>query len=109
MRSFAKFLILAPLTVLVAVLALANRTPVTLSLDPFRPESPALSLSLPLFVVIFVTLMLGVLLGGVATWLNQGKWRRAARRRRYELTKLQEEAARRPPEIATSSLPRPLG
>jgi hypothetical protein len=35
--------------------------------------------TLPLFVVIIVTAILGVVAGGMATWFGQRHWRRAAR------------------------------
>ena len=40
-------------------------------LDPFRPETPALSLALPFYAYLFVALLIGVLLGGTAMWLSQ--------------------------------------
>jgi hypothetical protein len=45
-------------------------------------------------MLIFVTLGLGVLLGGIATWLRQGKWRQAARRERARAERLRGEAER---------------
>ena len=49
---------------LVVLFAVANREIVTVSLDPFDPAQPALAVRMPLFVLIFVFLILGVLLGG---------------------------------------------
>ena len=57
--------------------AVANRQPVTVSFDPFDPANPASELTTPLYVVAFAILIAGVVLGGVATWLEQGKWRMA--------------------------------
>ncbi|TCT00551.1 lipopolysaccharide assembly protein LapA domain-containing protein [Aquabacter spiritensis] len=71
-----------PLAILVVALAVANRRPVTLSFDPFNPDTTALAVSLPLFGVIFAALILGVVLGGAAAWLRQGRYRREARRAR---------------------------
>jgi len=94
MRTFFKALILLPLSIVVVLLAIANRGPVRLSLDPFSQEAPLLSVSLPLFVVIFAAVMLGVLIGGVAAWLAQGGHRRAERRYRREARDLRTEADR---------------
>jgi uncharacterized membrane-anchored protein YhcB (DUF1043 family) len=44
-----------------------------------------------LFVVIIVVLILGVIVGGVAVWLRQTKWRRAARRLEREVANLRAE------------------
>ena len=64
---------------LLVTLAVVNRHEVRLVLDPFRPETPVLSLVLPFYAYLFITLLLGVLLGGTAMWLSQARWRRNAR------------------------------
>src|SRR5690242_14551762 len=69
----------------ILLFAVANRHWVTISLDPFTPERPALAASLPLFLAILLALILGVLIGGVASWVGQAKWRAAARRYLAEL------------------------
>ncbi|MEI9989262.1 MAG: LapA family protein [Rhizomicrobium sp.] len=56
-------------------IALANRAPVVLSLDPFSQESPALALEMPLYLLLFAAVLIGVLLGGLAIG-----FRRVARR-----------------------------
>jgi hypothetical protein len=91
MLRFLKLIVLVPLAVLVGLISLANREAVTLSFDPLVSGNPALSVSAPLFVVLFLTLLLGVLLGGIGAWLGQGKWRRAARRRSDEVDQLRAE------------------
>ena len=60
-----------PAVVVAVVVAVANRRNVIFSLDPFSQTSPALALRLPLFVLIFVILGLGVLLGGLASLLSR--------------------------------------
>ena len=65
--------------VLVAI-AVANRHSVALVLDPFRPETPALQIVLPFYAHIIGTLIIGVLLGGVATWFSQRHWRHSSRK-----------------------------
>lgn len=79
-RKLFTALIVVPLGVLLVVFAVANREPVRVSLDPFGGNSPALSALVPLFMLIIFMLLVGVIAGGLATWLNQGKWRREARR-----------------------------
>jgi len=85
----ALFLVL-PLTIIVIVLSVANRTSVTLSLDPIS-ATPTLSLTAPLFFFLFAALALGILLGGIATWIGQGKWRRTARSERANASRLGRE------------------
>jgi len=91
---FLKALILLPVAVLVVLLAVANRAPVTLSLDPFSQDAPEFAAQVPLFAVIFAAVMLGVVIGGVASWLAQGKNRQARRRLRREANTLRHETER---------------
>jgi uncharacterized integral membrane protein len=79
MRKFLRALIVVPLALIFIVFAVANRHFVTVSFDPFNSADPSISVSLPLFLLIIVVAILGVLAGGSATWLGQRRWRRAAR------------------------------
>lgn len=83
-----------PVGVVLIALAIANRHEATLVLDPFRPESPAISLVLPFYAYLFAALMIGVVAGGVAAWLGQSRWRRTARTRTQEAMRWQAEADR---------------
>ena len=80
MRKFVTAAIFLPLAVIVVVFAVANREIITLSFDPFDSVQPAFAVRMPLFILIFVLVGLGVLIGGVAAWLKQHKWRVRARR-----------------------------
>ena len=93
LRKVVAAIILVPLAVIIVAFAVANRQNVTVSLDPFNPDVPAASLTKPLFVVILAVLILGVIIGGVAAWLRQTKWRRTARRLEREVTNLRAEVA----------------
>jgi uncharacterized integral membrane protein len=79
LRKIVAALILVPLAVVIIAFAVANRQLVTVSFDPFSANEPAASLTLPLFALLIVTLIAGVIVGGVAAWLRQGKWRGTAR------------------------------
>jgi uncharacterized integral membrane protein len=94
MIQFLKALVLLPVAILVVLLAVANRGPVTISLDPFSGGVPEFSVSLPLFAVVFLAVMVGVVIGGVAAWLAQGKHRRARRQSRREVSHLRHETER---------------
>ena len=107
MIAFLKALILLPIAILVVLLAVANRAPVTLSLDPFSREAPEISFTLPLFAIIFGAVMLGVVIGGVMSWMVQGKHRRAERRYKREARRLRAETARRPTSSSTALAPLP--
>jgi uncharacterized integral membrane protein len=78
-RRIVTALILVPFAIVVISLAVANRQSVIVSFDPFDPAHPAVTRALPLYLLMLMLLIGGVLLGGSAAWLRQGKWRRAAR------------------------------
>jgi uncharacterized integral membrane protein len=79
MRKFFTALVVIPLGIIFIIFAVANRHLVTVSFDPFNSTTPAVAVTLPLFVVIIAVAILGVAAGGVATWFRQRRWRRAAR------------------------------
>jgi hypothetical protein len=80
--------------VVIATLGVANRHAVRLVLDPFEPKNPLLYVDLPFWLYLFALLILGVLLGGFAVWLGQGKWRRMVRARTHEALRWKGEAER---------------
>lgn len=92
--AFLKGLLLLPVAVLVVLLAVANRAPVLLSLDPVSAGAPQLAVSVPLFVLLFATLAIGVVVGGIGSWLAQGRHRRAGRNYRREVHHLRQETER---------------
>lgn len=94
MKTFLRIVVLGPLAIVVVALAVVNNQTVTLVLDPFNPASPFFSLRVPLYVVFFATLALGVLIGGVGSWFGQGHVRRAARQSRREADRLKAEVER---------------
>jgi hypothetical protein len=79
LRKIVTALILIPLAVIVIALAVANRQPVLVSFDPFDTLHPAMARALPLYQLMLLILAAGVVIGGVAAWVGQSKWRRAAR------------------------------
>jgi uncharacterized integral membrane protein len=88
LRKIVAALILVPLAIVIIAFAVANRQGVTVSFDPFGANPPAAALTLPLFALVIVLLILGVMIGGVAAWLRQSWWRRRARRLEREVGEL---------------------
>jgi len=80
LRKIVTLVILVPLAIVIVGFAVANRQAITISFDPFDATHPAYSTTLPLFVAIILLVILGVVIGGIAAWLRQGKWRASARR-----------------------------
>ncbi len=91
LRKIITAVIVIPLVAVIVAFAVANRQTVTVSFDPFSQAAPAYAATLPLFAVIFAVLIVGVLIGGIAAWLRQGKWRRTARRLEADVNKLHGE------------------
>ncbi len=87
-------LLVIVITIALLSLAIANRHEVRFILDPFNRENPAIFLSFPFFIFMFIMLALGVFLGGTASWLSQGKWRKTARQRTQEAMRWKAEAER---------------
>ncbi|MBV6656977.1 MAG: DUF1049 domain-containing protein [Devosiaceae bacterium] len=84
-------LIIVPLAIILIALAVANRQMVQLSMDPMSADAPFMAMQVPLFVAIFAALIVGVLIGGTAVWFSQGQFRKEARQKRAEATKLARE------------------
>jgi hypothetical protein len=91
-------LLLAILMILAAAamvaFAVANRTLVTVSFDPFDPSDPAyVTEPMHLYLVAFAFLILGAIVGGIAA-SNQGNRRRQRRRLEAELGRVRAELDR---------------
>ncbi len=102
MRKLLTIVILAPLAIVLIMFAVANREIVTLSFDPFDAAHPALALKLPLFLMIFALLGLGVVIGGAAAWLGQHRWRARARRAEAEARDLRARLGIQEPRAVTA-------
>jgi hypothetical protein len=108
-RKIVTAIILVPLAIAFITFAVANRQIVVISLDPFDQTHPAIAMSLPLFALILMLIIGGVVVGGIAAWLKQSKWRRAARHAEWEARELRAEVdelrRRGPGEPTAPSLP----
>lgn len=93
LRKIVTLVIVLPLAAIIIAFAVANRHAVTVSFDPFSSSSPAYAGTVPLFVLIFILVILGVVVGGAAAWLRQAHWRRAARKLDGDNRRLLQELA----------------
>jgi uncharacterized integral membrane protein len=110
MRKFLAIAVLVPLAIIIVMFAVANREIITVSFDPFDSVHPALALKMPLFILIFVLVAVGVVVGGIAAWLKQHKWRMRARRAEAEARDLRVrldsgESRRNLPAVVEASQP----
>jgi uncharacterized integral membrane protein len=93
MLRYLRLLVIAAVAIILVLFAFANRQWVTVSFDPMSsPDSAAFAREAPLFVVVIVAAMLGVVAGAAATWVSQGRHRRAARKSRAEADRWRTEA-----------------
>ena len=90
-RKVLTIVVAVPLAAIIIAFAVANRQSVTVSFDPFSSADPAYAATLPLFAVVLLVLIFGVVVGGVAAWIRQGKWRRAVRQLEAESRSLRSD------------------
>ena len=92
-----RYVFLAILAVCLITVALANSDVVTLKLLPealAQATGYGFSIELPVFVVIFIGILAGLLMGFVWEWLREHKHRAEAARHRGEVKKLEGELKR---------------
>jgi hypothetical protein len=100
--------VLVPLCLVLVVFALANRQLVVINFNPLVPSESLTTpgVGVPMFLVLFTVLLMGVVLGGVATWFAQSHHRRDERSYRREAERLTREvdAMRRTPSLQIDDL-----
>lgn len=106
-RKLVLGIIVVPLGVVLVALAVVNRKPATLILDPFGGSESGFSLEAPLFLFLFGAFALGLIIGGAATWLGQGKWRRTARAEARQAREWRRQADRLEKELEGLDSTRP--
>lgn len=97
MIRFLRYAFLAVLALGLVIVAMANGDPVTLRLLP--PQMAGFlgfswQTTLPLFLVIFAGIVVGVLVGFVWEWFREHKHRAEASRRKREAAELKREVSR---------------
>ena len=91
---FIRLLFVLTLAVILLAIALANRGAVTLkafpaSLDQYFGGS--WQITLPLFLVIFLAIVFGIIVGFIWEWLREAHIRSEASRRKTEVDRLERE------------------
>lgn len=91
---FLRLIFVAALALVLVGVALANRGLVTLSAFPANFGAflgGTWSVTVPLFLVIFLAFALGMLAGLIWEWLREAHFRREARQRGAEVARLESE------------------
>lgn len=97
---YIRYAFLAALAACLVIVALANRDMVTLNTLPSGLagipgiDAFAFSIDLPLYLVIFMGILAGLLIGFVWEWLREHKHRAEAARKQAEVKKLERELKR---------------
>ncbi|MFV0293514.1 MAG: LapA family protein [Paracoccus sp. (in: a-proteobacteria)] len=91
---FIRFLFVAALAIVLLVLALANRSAVTVkafpaNFDQYLGEN--WQITLPLFMVILMSVLLGIVLGLIWEWLREAHIRSESSRRARNVARLERE------------------
>ena len=91
---FIRLLFVALLAIFLIALALANRQVVTLNAFPANFDQYLggnWSVSLPLFLVLFLAIAFGVVVGFIWEWLREAHLRRESRQRAADVSRLEQE------------------
>ncbi len=94
MRRFIQVLFALLAALVLIPFGVANRHLVPVTIDPFGQLNSTFAFDVPLALLLFVALMTGLVLGGLASWFSQGKWRRTARHKSREAYQWKAEADR---------------
>lgn len=108
MKSVLRIVVFVPLALIILFFAVGNRASVPIRIDPFaaQDDASATVIQAPLFMVVLISMAIGVLAGGLSSWLGHMPVRRAARIARAEAkkTRLEIEKLR---QQALANLPAP--
>ncbi len=90
-----RLILVAVLAVLLIGIALANRSLVTVGLFPGNFGNwlgGGFRFTMPLFIVIIMSVLIGMVLGLIWEWMRESGYRAAAQRRAFELARAEREA-----------------
>ncbi len=83
---------MAPVGVILVTLMVINRHMVGFVYNPFVAREFAQKIELPFFFYLLGALIVGTIIGGMATWFAQGRWRKVARKRSREAREMRKKA-----------------
>ena len=91
MAKFISWFLGLPIAIILIALSVANRHTVRFSLDPISVSEPIMAFELPLYLLLLLAIIIGIFIGGASSWLNQSKWRKAAKAARHEVSEIRSE------------------
>ncbi len=94
MKKWLFRILWVPALAIAVLFLVANRAPVSISLDPFSAAAPAVTTpALPLWLWLMVMLFLGLAAGSVGMWLSGRSKRQKAHHEHKQLKALRAELA----------------
>lgn len=102
-RKLILAVVVIPLGLILIALAVVNRRPAELVLDPFGSGGDGLMVEAPFFLFLLCAFALGLLVGGFASWLNQGRWRKTAREEARDARDWRRQADRLERELESAN------
>ena len=108
MKKWLFRLVWIPVLALAVLFMVANRQPVSISLDPFNAEAPALTTpAFWLWIWLVLMLFIGLAMGAAGMWASARPKRAAARADRKALKELRKEVTRLETRLRESEAARP--
>ena len=92
LKKFFWIVIMMPLGVVLATLMVINRHEVSFYYNPFVVKELAHPYPMPFFYYLLGALIIGTIIGSMATWFAQGRWRKVARKRSREARDMRKKA-----------------
>ena len=86
LRRLLAWILVLPLAVVLTLFAIANRGDVVISVDPLP-----FTFGLPIYVVVFAALAIGLIAGYLVMWISGYRTRRDFRRARRNLAQVESE------------------
>ena len=86
MLKALSWIVTLPLLAIAVIFAVNHRGAVPIDLWPLP-----MAVEVPLYMMVLVGIFVGFVVGGVLTWLSQGRHRRRARQRRYRVEQLERD------------------
>ncbi len=92
-----KWLLIAVALVAAIFVAVGNKHGVSVNIYP----TPFVLADIPLYAVMFVSVLAGIVIGGISAWAQGGRWRKLARHRGRQTAGLEAENRTLRAEAAT--------
>ena len=107
-NRFLLILVLVPMAIILIALAVANREPVGVHAGPVQSGQPGADASnCRCSFLLFAALAVGMLIGSLATWFKQGRYRKLARQRGQEAQAAARRRHAQRPRGVGAALPKP--